>query len=575
MKSVVPAIVAVLVCCGSCVEVNPELGKNLLPVWESGSFHSTEVSLGEVDIRMADSLSGFSDSRIVIGSINEPTFGVVEKRSVVNLVPLFKKGDTLDLATFLDSASFRVKSFHLCVAADTTSWALSSQAPILQNVYVNPLLSPIDPETDYDCNDVAGKIKVDKGRSIIKGTPVINGTDSLSFDFTEEYAMEYVRGMDKAAASDFSEYNKRFPGFCISTDPAKSEGGRIDMFKLQLGFDQSSGLTGNLAHLSLSYIPAAEASKGEAARKDTSFTFYLGVDDFYDVDSLFTNSATGSFPQHALNLSTHGSRSKAAGAGNEILVEGGGGLKPVVRAVYLRETARQIIRDSARVVYGREPSEEEMSAVIINKARLTFPFEYEDAMYETMYQYPARLSPVCRIHSKDDTNLVTYASLTDNSDENENQGDIDRHNLAYSPDITYHLREIIGMREGSDKMKSLLAGDYDVWLLCMANETVTTTSSSDSDMSEYYQYLAYQNYYNSMYGGYGGYGYGGYGYGDSYSNYYSYMMASMYASGSQTTTSSLMKLDPNRYYRAVLNGPSFAGRRPTLTISFTIPEVGE
>ena len=71
-----------------------------------------------------------------------------------------------------------------------------------------------------------------------------------------------------------------------------------------------------------------------------------------------------------------------------------------------------------------------------------------------------------------------------------------------------------------------------------------------------------------MYGG--GYGYG---YGSSssyYNNYYSYMMAAMYASGS-TTTSSEYALDQDLYYRALLCGPQSSTRVPTMKLSFSVP----
>ena len=163
--------------------------------------------------------------------------------------------------------------------------------------------------------------------------------------------------------------------------------------------------------------------------------------------------------------------------------------------------------------------------------------------------------------------------LTDSSDSQEDQGDIDRSNLQFSPDITYHLQALLKMDD--EKIDN---GNYDIWLLTMADEEVTTASTAQSDeMSEYYQYLAYQNYYNDMYGygGYGGYGYGGYGYGGyggGYSNYYSYMMAAMYMNANSGSSTSLKtQLDINRFYRFALNGPTASGRRPELRLVFSVP----
>ena len=158
--------------------------------------------------------------------------------------------------------------------------------------------------------------------------------------------------------------------------------------------------------------------------------------------------------------------------------------------------------------------------------------------------------------------------LTDSSSSSENQGDVNRSLLQYAPDITYHMQELVRIDESDTdnaKTKRLNEGAYDIWLLIMANETITTTTSGSSEMSDYYNYLAYQSYYNAMYG------YGG-GYSNYYSNYYSYAMMAAYASASSTSTSQQVMLDKDRFYRASLNGPAAAdGRVPTLELTFAIP----
>ena len=121
------------------------------------------------------------------------------------------------------------------------------------------------------------------------------------------------------------------------------------------------------------------------------------------------------------------------------------------------------------------------------------------------------------------------------------------------------------------RTQNLLRGEYDIWLLIMANEQITTTTSGNQDLSDMYNYLAYQSYYNSMYGGgYYGYGYGGYG--SYYSNYYNYSMMAAYAASSSTSTSNVVMLDKDRFYKAMLNGPeSTTGRVPVLELTFAVP----
>ena len=59
------------------------------------------------------------------------------------------------------------------------------------------------------------------------------------------------------------------------------------------------------------------------------------------------------------------------------------------------------------------------------------------------------------------------------------------------------------------------------------------------------------------------------GYG--YNNYYNYMMmAQMMAASSQQTYSTTQELDKDRYYKAVLNGPS-ASRPPVFRVTYAFP----
>jgi hypothetical protein len=186
--------------------------------------------------------------------------------------------------------------------------------------------------------------------------------------------------------------------------------------------------------------------------------------------------------------------------------------------------------------------------------------------------WPYRLSPTCRLVNDDTT---AYMGLTDASSSSENQGDVDRSLLCYAPDITYHMQEILKIDEtATDKAttQNLLSGNYDIWLLVMAQETQTTVSTASKEQQEMLNYLAYSSYYNGMYGGYGYGGYGGYGsgYGSYYNNYLTYAMMAQQASMSQTSTSITIKLDTDRFYRAALCGPE-SDKAPTLQIVFALP----
>ena len=566
MKYSLPAFAAALVCCLSCVDIDTQMGANLIPVDQTYTVHISESSLpeGAVYTSLTDSLSGYSQTRITIGALRDETFGLTTRSSVVTIVPAKQNLD------FGNAAAAKILGFHFAAALDSVSVASFDQAPIIQKVRVHSLTQPIRPGRDYDC--LGNSIKVDESKSIVKGTPTINGSDSLSFDFTEEYARRFL-SLTSEDLSSYEKYSRKIPGIILSTDAPSGIGGRINIFDLQVGYSKNAEyVTGNYARLHL----LCDFDKDGKPEKDTSFNFVFGLAEFTNVDSLFTAVDRGKYPEYALNLAGHESRSMSGKASDVIPIEGGGGLKPVVSALSLKHLAEDLIRQKGGVP----------STAVINKATLTFPFPFPED-YRQMFKYPQVLTPVCRIRQND--TLVTFSGLTDASSSDENQGEINRSTLVYEPDITYHMQELLKISESQDgtelenvRTRRLLNGEYDIWFIITAHETVTTESGSSS-MSDYYQMLAMQNYYNNMYyGGYGGYGYGygGYGYGgyggygySPYSNYYSMMMlANMYGSSSSSTSTQDM-LDKDRYYCGTLYGPTWSDEslRPRLELTFSIP----
>ena len=200
----------------------------------------------------------------------------------------------------------------------------------------------------------------------------------------------------------------------------------------------------------------------------------------------------------------------------------------------------------------------------MKKATLTLHYMEPDPDFETMHKLPQVLSPTCRI--KVDT-VYSFMGLTDSSDSGEDQGSIHRARMTYSPDITYHLQSLLGLSDDDEK---LLNGSYDVWMLVMHNDVITTTTSGNSEMSDYYNYLAYQS---MMYGGYGYGGYSSYGYGNPYTNYYNYAMMAQYYGSSTTSSTTTVALDRDRYYYCKLHGPDAADAtlRPTFSFTYSVP----
>ena len=291
-------------------------------------------------------------------------------------------------------------------------------------------------------------------------------------------------------------------------------------------------------------------STWNGVQKDSTFLIIPGEPELYDEAEYINNNTK--FYQYCFNRTTQST--KAGPVTGNVLVEGGGGLKPVILARELQEKTL-----SAILAHGGDPEK----AVIV-KATIVLPFNMPEDYTELKY-FPSVLSPTIETTITDDEGVErpTFAGLTDASVSSEDQGEIDRSNLVYKPDITYHLQELL-TRTDLDT-----ATNADIWLLTIHTEKVAEANGSLYD-NDYYQNLMYASYYNALYGGgYGGYG--GYGYG-GYSNYYSYMMlAQMMSASTEQQYSYTTELDKDRYYHAVLCGYG-AKRHPIFRVTFNIPE---
>lgn len=525
-------IAVALVAASGCINVDNSLGDNLIPDDQAYTFHSVTFDLDDIEMKQVDSLSGSSLYRIAFGAVRDDLFGLSRHVSAVYLVPVL---DTLD---FGDPGTQVYKTFHVTAPLDTISCTSPDQEYILQNINVCALEQPMDrtkalPDLVYDSS-----------KRITKGIPVYNGKDSLSFDFNEEYGKKYFSITQEDLDGELDDYLTKFPGIVISTDDPVGNGGRINMFKLPVDVYNST-MRGSFASLYFS----AEYN-GEP--KDSVFYFYLSPVDKYDLHDVTATDVT-TYPQSAYNLTEHSSKSLEGKAEEIMYFEGGRGIKPVIKARSIRSRMEEEI-----LALGGK-----LESVVINRASLSIPFIFPDN-YEDMLYYPTTLSPTVRVLNSD-TGKVSFGGISDASVSEEDPGLVNRSLCKYSPDITHHLQQMLRHDDLS------LIDNYDIWFLAMANETVTTTTAANDEYAEYYKQLAYDSYYSQIYGG--GYGYGGYGgyYDNYYSNYYNYMMMAQMASSSSSSTTTQSIMDPNRYYRAILKGPSNPEARPKLTVVFALP----
>ena len=588
----VTAAMAILLGGTGCVKTDGTLGQDYIPSSHIWKVATVSFDIDRIDMVKATELGGYSSKRVAIGGVYDNEFGWSERVSAFPLIPV------VDTLTFQMPEDAECLSFHFAIGKDTLSFREASQEGIIQCIRVYELSHPLDNDiiyagrlnfsgTDSDIN----KYRDDKGNLIelydpakgvvTDGCPTYNGGDSLSFNFKKSFGQKYLDALKEMKLGSVTEYAKKLPGVIIRCDRDLGSG-RINLFQTAVTTDDYNYLTGNYATMRY------RATFDERGPIDTSIVFLLGLSGMID-------SATSTLPtQYAFNFSTSQSNPASASA-EDLFIEGGCGLKPVIRSIPLKSQIEnaisEIVRESIPDYDLMSPDEqktamkEKRSQVIVNRATVFMPYQY-DAEFTMVEKYPKVLSPTCRISGTRtisdgeggtiEQDVISFAGLTDASVANENQGDINRSMNRYQPDISHHVQELIRMEEtGSPEEYAEKMAKYDIWMLIMHPETTTTSSSGDSSYNDYLNALAYSSYYNNLYG-YGGYGYGSYGYGyDSYyNNYYNYMMMAAYASQSSTTTTSSVDLDKDRYYNCHLygTGTSSAGKRPKLTITFSYPK---
>ena len=185
---------------------------------------------------------------------------------------------------------------------------------------------------------------------ITDGVPVYDGGDSLSFDFSKEYAERVIAGIKRFQALDAPDsdsldfYLKEVPGIYITTDTPVGNGGRINMFEVGLEYSTSSGyITGNYAELKF------RADYDDRKDVDTSFVFMFGSGDL-----LKNLDETEDIYQYAFNASSHYYESNSqlnteeletSGilATDKIYIEGGSGVKPVISAKEIRSMRQTVV----------------------------------------------------------------------------------------------------------------------------------------------------------------------------------------------------------------------------------------
>ena len=357
----IAAIGVTLLFSASCVKVNEHLGENLIPTDQKWDVFPQEAEpLRQIRLQMADSLSGYSSTRFTFGAVKDDILGTTVKGTSFTLVPL---ADSLDFGK-----NPKVLSFHFSAIRDTLSTVYDNQQRIIQNVYVSALKEPLDSTILYSGAFMDPEVRekfLNTEDRITEGVPVYDGGDSLSFDFSKEYAEQVLAGVQRfqqiegPEGDSLSYYLKEVPGIYITSEVPAGNGGRINMFEIDLEYDTNYGyITGNYAELKI------RSDYDERSDVDTSFVFYFGPGDL--LKNLEDNE---NIAQFAFNSSDHDTKTvyekDGVVAGKEIYVEGGSGVKPVIKASEIRDIIERQMGEAGIA---------DIKETVINKATIILPY---------------------------------------------------------------------------------------------------------------------------------------------------------------------------------------------------------
>lgn len=555
----------------ACVKQDPNFGYSFIPEYERFITKYVDIPLDSIYVSTSDSLDAFNSQRFTIGAISDADFGLNRHVAAFSIIPMQKDMNW--------GKNVRNVSMHFGAKKDTVSYKDESRAHIIQNVRVYSLRDPkikgqasgIVLDTSWKYTSQLTKDMFSDCTPISKGVPTYDGRDSLSFDFTSDFASKFLvddkgekwdgRTQSTSSASDFA---KTYPGVFLCMDDPEGHSGRINMFKSRAEINSDNYLTG-------SFIELKFRADYNDRIVDTSFFYALGATSIFSANEAIEFMAFNCSEHESKILAETGRYGKACHldgkqaylTDDKLYVEGGSGLKPMIRAIDMRKAVAKAIADTLKS-YGINDVEKAMQSknIFINKAQLILPYR-QPQEYKTMSYYPKYLNPTIRVisESKD----IVYAAITDALVKDENQGIISYDTQCYCPDIANHLQEILGTDPVNEPDKIIREN---LWLNILADETITTTKVSSSTDNE--AQLAYLNYYYSMLSG-------NYNGTSSYYNYY--LMQSMLNntnSSDNNTSVQTTAPDYDRYYNAVLTGygdKSAQGRpKIKLVYSFLRPE---
>ena len=196
--------------------------------------YTVEVELDNIQMKMADALSGYSSSKLTVGAIRDDVLGLSTREAAFPLIPAL---DTIDLGSNPTPVSFTMR-----FSADSVSCNDDDNARILQNLRITALSAPLPVGASTSCTQ-----DIPHGSTLLtKGIPVYNGTGDLSITFSLDYARQYIDALrtlgpalkersadgkdDEQLLDKYDEWVAAVPGIHMAMDNPSSKGGRINLF---------------------------------------------------------------------------------------------------------------------------------------------------------------------------------------------------------------------------------------------------------------------------------------------------------------------------------------------------------
>ncbi|MBQ0024524.1 MAG: DUF4270 family protein [Bacteroidales bacterium] len=409
----------------SCITIDNSIGGDLIPANHIFTIESAEFDI-PVELRAADSLQAGTVGTPVVGALNTSTYGKFRASVGVSIVPV------TDSIVWGKEPEF--VSMTLSVPTSITYCESEDQSCIPQNLYVYALKGPVDSTMRY-----SGSLKeeyCDFSKTVSKGNIVYTGDEFLSLQFTEEYGKQFFKySMEMMDSTAF--FLDKFPGLYFTCDECDDGilGGRLNT------------LTFSDTYAILTYSSIDD--DGFRSEKDVMFSIADRSLSVYSSESKkFEGTSTEDF----------------------ILSDGLTGIKPVVKASAIKEAVKSWADEKGI----------DLNSILINRAVIEFPIEYDKENPDCLDKFPSHLFP-CRFIENTYYNYFYYEPVTDIKKSDIALGEIDRSLLCYRADIGSTLSEIL------KKSDSEITHHDDLWIMPI----MATTDESNTT----YYFANYLNYY--------------------------------------------------------------------------------